>query len=160
LVTFYTVFVIELASRRVQILGSTHPDEAFMVQVARTLTMPDGEVRRVLTCDRDAKWSAAVRARLENAGLRVIQTPYRVPNANAYAERFVRSIEECLNRLIPIGERHLRRAVAEFVAHYHWERNHQGLGNELIDGQPGRGSGRVHRHLRLGGLLNYYERAA
>ena len=76
LVTIYTVFVIELASRRVQILGSTpHPDEAFMGQVARTLTMADGNVCRVLICDRDAKWSEAVRVRLQNAGLRVIQTP-------------------------------------------------------------------------------------
>jgi len=68
-----------------------------------------------------------VRAQLQDAGIRVVQTPYRAPNANAYAERFVRSIkEECLNRLIPLGERH-RQAVAEFVAHYHRERNHQGL---------------------------------
>jgi putative transposase len=82
LVTFYTVFVIDLASRRVRILGSTpHPDEAFMAQVTRTLTMADGEACRVLICDRDAKWSEAVRARLQDAGLRVIQTPYRAPNA-------------------------------------------------------------------------------
>lgn len=81
----------------------------------------------MLICDRDAKWSAAVRALLQDAGLRIIQTPYRAPNANASAERFVRSIkEEGLDRLIPFGERHFRRAVAEFVAHYHRERNHQG----------------------------------
>ena len=74
-----------------------------------------------------------MRARLEDAGIRVVQTPYRAPNANAHAERFVRSIkEECLNRLIPLGERHHRRAIVEFVAHYHRERNHQGLNNELI----------------------------
>jgi transposase InsO family protein len=92
----------------------------------------------------------------------VIQTPYRAPNANAYAERFVRSIkEECLDRLIPVGERHFRRAVVEFVAHYHRERNHQGLGNELIE-RPGsrRRVGRIRRCPRLGGLLNYYARAA
>jgi putative transposase len=102
-----------------------------------------------------------VRTRLQDAGLRVIQTPYRAPNANAYAERFVRSIkEECLNRLIPFGERHLR-LVASFVAHYHRERNHQGLDNELIDGQRSKGTiGRVDRHQRLGGVLNYYARAA
>jgi Integrase core domain len=84
------------------------------------------------------------------------------PNANASAERFVRSIkEECLKRVIPFGERHHRRAVAEFVAHYHRERNHQGLDNELIDGEPAKGRvGRVRRHQRLGGLLNYYARAA
>jgi transposase InsO family protein len=99
---------------------------------------------------------------LQDGGLRVIQTPYRAPNANAYAERFVRSIkQECLDRLIPLGERHFRRAVAEFVAHYHRERNHQGLGNELIE-RPHAESrvGRVRRSQRLGGLLNYYARAA
>jgi transposase InsO family protein len=103
-----------------------------------------------------------VRARLQDAGIRVVQTPYRAPNANVYAERFVRSIkEECLNRLIPFGEHHHRRAVAEFVAHYHHERNHQGLDNQLIEGQPAKPCvGRVSRHQRLGGLLNYYARAA
>ena len=66
-----------------------------------------------------------------------MQTPYRAPNANAYAERFVRSIsEECLDRLIPIGERHFRRAISEYVAHYHRERNHQGIANQLIEGAP------------------------
>ena len=83
-------------------------------------------------------------------------------HANAYAERFVRSIkDECLSRVIPFGERHLRRTIAEFIEHYHHERNHQGLGNELIDpGFPRRGTGCVRRRERLGGLLNYYYRAA
>ena len=163
LVTFYTVFVIELASRRVQILGSTpHPDDAFMTQVVRTLTMADQRCCRVLICDRDAKWSAAVRIRLHEAGIRVVQTPLQAPNANAYAERFVRSIkEECLDWMIPLGERHFRRALREFVDHYHGERNHQGVANQLIAGPPALGDGgRVHRRARLGGLLNYYERAA
>ena len=163
LVTFYTVFVIDLASRRVRSLGSTpHPDETFVRQIVRTLTLADSDECRVLICDRDAKWSWAVRAQLQDAGIRVVQTPYRAPNANAYAERFVRSIkEECLNRLIPLGERHHRQAVAEFVAHYHRERNHQGLDNELVDGHLAKGRvGRVRRQQRLGGLLNYYARAA
>jgi hypothetical protein len=84
------------------------------------------------------------------------------PNANTYAERFVRSIkEECLHRIIPIGGRHFRRAVAEYVAHYHLERNHQGLENVLIeDTRRRRRCGSVRRRRRLGGLLNYYERAA
>jgi hypothetical protein len=65
----------------------------------------------------------------------VVQTPFQAPNANAYAERFGRSIKhECLNRVIPLGDRHLRWTIAQFVAHYDEERNHQGLGNELIDG--------------------------
>ena len=132
LVTYYTVFVIDLASRRVQIIGSTpHPHEVFMRQVVRTLTAADHGLlvgQRVLICDRDAKWSALVRARLGEAGIRVVLTPYRAPNANAYAERFVRSIkDECLDRMIPLGERHLRQAITHNVAHYHRERNHQGL---------------------------------
>jgi transposase InsO family protein len=162
LVTFYTVFVIDLATRRVRVLGTTpHPDEAFMRQVVRTLSMADSERCRVLICDRDAKWSAMVRERLDEAGIRVVQTPYEAPNANAFAERFVRSIkEECLDRIIPIGEGHFRRAVSEFVAHYHRERNHQGLENALIEVAPVGGAGRVHRQSRLGGLLNFYRRAA
>ena len=97
-----------------------------------------------------------------DSGIRVVLTPVRAPNANAYAERFVRSInEECLDRMIPLGERHFRRAVREFVAHYHGERNHQGLQNRLITGAPAIDTfGRVRRRSRLGGLLNYYERAA
>jgi putative transposase len=167
LVTYYTLFVIDLASRRVQIVGSTpHPHDLFMHQVARTLTAADDGVlvhHGVLICDRDAKWSAPVRARLGEAGIRVVQTPFQAPNANAYAERFVRSIkQECLNRVIPLGERHLRRTMAEFVEHYHQERNHQGLENELIAGavSPVEGGHRIRRHQRLGGLLNYYVRAA
>jgi transposase InsO family protein len=92
----------------------------------------------------------------------VVQTPYRALNANAYAERFVRSIrDECLDRVMPFGESHLRRTLAEFVEHYHRERNHQGLGNELVDRVlPLRDVGGICRRQRLGGLLNYYYRAA
>ena len=166
LVTYYTVFVIDLASRRVHILGSTpHPDELFMRHVGRTLTMADDgllRAHRVLICDRDTKWSAAVRQLLTDSGIRVVQTPWRAPNANAYAERFVRSIkQECLDRVIPLGERHFRQTMSEYVAHYHHERNHQALGNELIEGMvPDRRQDRIRRRARLGGLLNYYEWAA
>jgi putative transposase len=92
----------------------------------------------------------------------VVLTPARAPNANAYAERFVRSIkEECLDRLIPIGERHFRHAVMEYVEHYHEERNHQGLDNGIITGPPViQMTSRVRCRPRLGGLLNFYARAA
>ena len=78
------------------------------------------------------------------------------------ATRLVRSIkQECLNRMIPFGERHFRRTIAEYVEHYHRERNHQGIENELIERAPGRDHvGRIRRRPRLGGLLNYYARAA
>jgi transposase InsO family protein len=166
LVTYSTVFVIDLASRRVQILGSTpHPEAMFMQQTMRTLTMAeDGAMRalHLLICDRDRKWSSDVRRQLQDVGIRVVLTPVQAPNANAHAERFVRSIkEECLDRLIPIGDRYFRRAVAEYVEHYHGERNHQGLDNRLISGRPvTQMTNRVRRRPRLGGLLNFYERAA
>ena len=99
---------------------------------------------------------------LEDAGVCIVQTPIQAPNANAYAERFVRSIrEECLDRVILFGERRLRHVIDEFVAHYHRERNHQGLGNELITPAPaGAGGTQVRCRDRLGGLLRYYHRAA
>ena len=121
-----------------------------------------GTPRSVLICDRDRKWSGPVLAFLRSAGVHVVQTPVRAPNCNAHAERFVRSIKfECLNRLIPLGERHLRRAIHEYVAHYHYERNHQGLDNELIVGVTSpRRTGTVRCAQRLGGLLNSDHRAA
>ena len=118
LVTYYTLFVIDLASRRVVLAGSTPwPHEVFMQQVVRSLTTTDESflvAHRVLICDRDGKWSYHIHERLGDAGIRVTQTPTRAPNANAHAERFVRSIKtECLDRIIPMGERHFRRALAE-----------------------------------------------
>jgi len=117
---------------------------------------------RLLICDRDPKWSGTVRAFREREGVRIVRIPVRAPNCNAYAERFVRSIkEECLHRVILLGDRHLRRTMAEFVAHYDAERNHQGLSNELI--QPRRRSdakGVVRRRQCMGGMPNYYFRAA
>ena len=109
LVTYYTLFVIELRSRRVHVACATrYPDEAFLVQVMRGLsnaidgTLSDGSV---LICDNDRKWSHAVLEFLEHEGIRIIRTPFRAPNCNTYAERFVRSInEECLDRVIPLGE--------------------------------------------------------
>ncbi len=90
LTTYYTLFVIDLASRRVQIVGSTpHPDGLFMRQVSRTLTATDGllSAHRVLICDRDRKWSEDVRQLLDDAGVHVVRTPFQAPNANAYAGR-------------------------------------------------------------------------
>jgi putative transposase len=85
------------------------------------------------------------------------------PNPNAYAERLVRSSKEsCLERIIFFGDESLRTALQNFVAHYHAERNHQGLGNQLISPEKGhlKNTGEVQRRQRLGGLLNYYYRAA
>ena len=104
------------------------------------------------------RWPSAVR------GVEPVMLPPRSANLNASAERFVLSIKsECLDRLIPLGERHLRRAIDEYAAHYHLERPHQGLGNRMIAGPPLRshsGDGPVHRFDRLGGLLHSYRREA
>jgi putative transposase len=166
LVTYYTLFVIDLRSRRVHIVGSTpNPHAAFMAQAARRLTdAVDGFLvdHRVLVCDRDGKWTEGFRAIIEGSGMRIVLTPSQGPNANAYAERFVRSVRaECLDRLILFGERRLIRVLDEFVAHYHGERNHQGLGNDLITPEPRPLAGtHVRCRERLGGLLRYYHRAA
>jgi putative transposase len=104
-----------------------------------------------------------VRGQLREAGIDVVRRLFHAPNANAHAERFVRSIKhECLNQLIPLGAHHFRRTIAEFVEHYHRERNHQGLANELIEGMPTvmDSRARIRCRQRLGGLLNYYSRAA
>jgi putative transposase len=99
---------------------------------------------------------------LRTTGIQVIRLPPRSPNLNAFAERYVRSVkEECLSKLIPIGQGMLRRALQAYVAHYHLERNHQGL-DALITPRPaeGRQNGPITRRPRLGGILNYYERLA
>ena len=112
--------------------------------------------------DRDRKWTDGFRRIVQDAGGKIVRTPVQAPKANAYAERFVRSIQgECLDRLILFGERRLLRALDEFVAHYHGERNHQGLGNELITpATTAAGGTQVRCRDRLGGLLRYYHRAA
>jgi transposase InsO family protein len=100
---------------------------------------------------------------LESAGVRSVKLPPRSPNLNAHAERFVRSIKEsCLDRMIFFGEASLRTAVQNFLAHYHAERNHQGLSNRLICPDPAHlaASGAIQRRQRLGGMLNYYYRDA
>jgi transposase InsO family protein len=166
LITYYTLFVIDLRSRRVHVAGSTPtPDAGFMAQAARRLTdAVDGFLvgHGVLICDRDSKWIEGFRRILQDTGVRIVLTPVQAPNANAYAERFVRSIrEECLDRLVLFGERRLLRTLDEFVAHYHGERNHQGLGNELIMPETYAFQGtHVRCRERLGGLLRYYHRAA
>jgi putative transposase len=115
LITYYTLFVIDLRSRRVHVAGSTPtPDASFMAQAARRLTdAVDGFLadHRILICDRDAKWTRGFCRIVQGAGVRMVLTPVQAPNANAYAERFVRSIrEECLDHLIFFGERRLLRS--------------------------------------------------
>jgi putative transposase len=116
----------------------------------------------MLLCDRDPKWSRGVERCLGAAGVRVVRTPPGAPNCDADAARFDRMVkEECLDLIVPLGERHLRRTLHEFAMHYHRERNHQGLANELIDGHPAEQTrGAIRRRQRVGGILSYYYRSA
>jgi putative transposase len=167
LVRHLVLFVIDLQTRTVEISGIVRqPDGDWMKQVARNLTdAGEGFLRdaRYLIHDRDSLFSRDFCGILRGAGVEIVRLPARSPNLNAYAERFVRSIKsECLAKIIPLGENHLRLLVSEFVEHYHLERNHQGLGNQLIErsrGQPP-DVGRVKRRERLGGVLNFYYREA
>ena len=164
LVTHYVLFVINLADRAVQVLGlTTNPNEAWMLQMTRNaFDCEHGSLcdMRYLIVDRDTKYSHCFRQLASSQGIDVIRLPPRSPNLNAYAERFVRSVkEECLKRMIFLGQASLRRTLSEYVIHYHHERDHQGLNNRLIrpnTADPG-SRGAVRRRRRLGGMLNYYE---
>jgi putative transposase len=166
LVTHYVLFFIDTTSRAVKIAGITpHPDSRWMTQIARNLTdLNDGFLRgkRYLILDRDSKYCDAFRRVLVREGIQVIRLPPHSPNLNAFAERFVRSIkEECLSRMIFFGQASLQHAIRQFIAHYHTERNHQGLENRLL--QPVSTALLHHpiqRRQRLGGILSYYHRAA
>lgn len=166
LVTFYTLFVIDLRSRSVHLCGTTiSPDAQWMRQVARQLVdAADGFALRKthLIIDRDTKYAEGFRELLESAGVEIVLCPPRVPQCNAYAERFVRSIkEECLDRLVFLSEGHLRKTISIFMGHYRLRRNHQGIENKLIEPPASlHKAGRIRCQKELGGMLNYYYREA
>lgn len=169
LVTYYVLFFIEVGSRRVHLAGITpQPDEGWMMQVARNVTMAGLgflEGKRYLVHDRDSKFSAAFRATIRSGGVRSVRLPARSPNLNAFAERWVRSVkEECVEKMILFGEVSLRRAVEQYVAHYNRERNHRGRSNGIIlpkaEDRVGAHAGRLRCRDRIGGLLKFYHRTA
>ena len=167
LVTYYVLFFIHLESRKVDIAGITvHPNEPWMQQMARNVTMEGcGALQdcRYLLHDRDTKYTISFRAIIESGQVKTLLLPARSPNLNAYAERWVRSVkEECLSKIILFGERSLRRALSEYVEHYHAERNHQGKSNVLLFPRASgiRPVGPVRCRERLGGLLRYYHQEA
>jgi transposase InsO family protein len=166
LVTYYVLFFIHLESRRVDIAGITvRPDELWMKQMARNVTMEGcGALRdcRYLLYDRDSKYTQSFRAIIASGRVEPLVLPARSPNLNAYAERWVKSVkEECLCKVILFGERSLRRALNEYVEHFHAERNHQGKGNVLLfPRRVNTRRGHVQCRERLGGLLRYYHQEA
>lgn len=164
---FLVLFFIDLSTRRVEIAGvSSTANGLWMTQIARNLTdNVDGLLtgKRYLIHDRDPLFTAEFLHMIADSGVKSVKMPPRSPNLNAHAERFVRTIKEsCLERMILFGENSLRKAIAEFLTHYHFERNHQGLGNRLIGPLPTElnMTGTLQRRQRLGGMLNYYYRRA
>ena len=167
LTRFIVLFLIDLSSRKVEITGiARQANGLWMSQVGRNLSdAADGFLvgKRYLIHDRDPLFTAEFLETLEASGVKSVKLPPRAPNLNAHAERFVRTIKEsCLERLILFGECSLRKAIHDFVMHYHHERNHQGLDNRLIMQEECQASrtGAIQRRQRLGGMLNYYYRQA
>ena len=167
LVTYYVLFVMHVvATRRVHIAGVTpFPNEPWMMQVARNLTMADVGFlvdHRYLIHDRDGKYCPAFDTTLQDGGVTPVRLPPRSPNLNPHAERWIRSVkDECLSKLILFGEPALRAALRAYVDHFHGERNHQGKDNLLLfPTEAIHSTGSVRCHERLGGLLKFYHRTA
>ncbi|MBM3747952.1 MAG: transposase family protein [Acidobacteria bacterium] len=159
------LFFLQLETRRITLAGITrHPTAEWMVQMSRNAVDEEtGHLggQRHLLHDRETKFCPAYRNVLRSAGVRPVVLPPQSPNLNAFAERWVRSIkQECLSKLILFGEASLRRALTEYIAHFHLERNHQGKQNRLLfpTRTPSRSGVRTRLRCdeRLGGLLKYY----
>ena len=164
---YLVLFFLDLSTRKVEIAGiASTANGLWMSQIGRRVTdVVDGILygKRYLIHDRDPLFTAEFLSLLAGVGIESVKLPPRSPNLNAHAERFVRSIKEsCLDRLILFGEGSLRKTISEFVMHYQTERPHQGLENRLLHPEPSHlgNTGVVQRRERLGGMLNYYYRAA
>ena len=168
----HVLFVMELGTRRVHVLGATtSPTGQWVAQQARNLLMEldDREQRfRFLVRDRDAKFTLVFDSVFAAVGIHVVKTPVQAPRANAYAERFVGTVRrECLDRMLIVGRRHLQIVLARYVAHYNAHRPHRSLGQRPpdprlrpVDGVASLPLGEVRRRRILGGLIDEYEQAA
>ena len=161
----YVLFFIELESRYVHLAGcTTNPTGGWVTQQARNLSISGVfERMRFLIHDRDSKFTSAFDEVFRSEGIKVIHTPIRAPQANAFAERFVRIRGECLDWLLILSRRHLERVLRIYLAHYNNERPHRGLAllppeSADIARQPT--AGEIERRDRLGGLIHEYHRAA
>ena len=156
-VRYHVLVVMDLMTRRVEIAGITCAPNLTDIDDGFLLGM------RHLVLDRDPVFMAAFRKLLMDSGVKVIRLPARSPNLKGYVERFVLSIKsECLDRIVPLGENHLRWGVRQYVLHYHAERPHQGLDGALLEGgeRTDSAEGEVRCRDRVGGMLRFYYRKA
>jgi putative transposase len=166
--TLYVLFAIEVGSRRVHVLGVTpNPDSAWVTQQARNLAVGE-RLRgiRVVIRDRDAKYFGAFDEVFRSEGVNIVKTPIRAPRANAFAERWVRTVRTgCLDRMLVLGRRHLEQVLRTYIAHYNGRRPHRGLDLKTPeprpDPAPWSAEGvRVRTRDVLGGLIHEYDLAA
>ena len=163
---YYVLFFIAHASLRVWLAGcSSNPTGPWVTQQARNLGLDRaGRGLRFLVRDRDGKYSGAFDELFRSASIRIVKTPVRAPQANTIAERFVRTVRsECLDWLLILNRRHLERVLRIYVEHYNTSRPHRALKLRPPQSQPpppAAAIGEIHRHDRLGGLIQEYYRAA
>jgi putative transposase len=171
LTRIYVLFLMEVDTRRVHVLGATtNPTGVCVAQRARNLMMELGERAkqlRFLIRDRDTKYTAVFDQVLTEEGIKIVRTPPRAPRANAHAERWVRTVRrECLDRILIYDARHLLTTLTEYVAHYNEHRPHQGRAQRppALETLPAavtdRTTARVRRRKVLNGLINEYSQAA
>jgi transposase InsO family protein len=168
--TLHVLFFIDLYTRKVLIGGVTDgaANAVWCAQIARNLSEArENKVNQIkyLVHDRDKRFCAVFDEVFRAEGINILRTPWRAPRANAYAERFIRTVRtECLDRLLILNEKHLASVLATYVEHYNTERPHRGCGLAPPDGEnvvtPITASDRVKRRDRLGGLIHEYHRTA
>ena len=163
--TLYVFFIIELGTRRVHLAGiTTNPDSDWVVQQARQFVweLEDNEATfRFLIRDRDSKFTDKFDTVFQSEGIHVIPIPVRAPNANAYAERWVRTVrEECLDHILVLNEGHLQRTLTTYIDYYETARPHQGLNQQMpVPSPQPHHSWPVQKRQVLGGIINNYYRA-
>ncbi len=162
--TIYVLFFIELGTRRVHFAEiTTNPNEIWITQQARQMVwelQDNDRSLRFLIHDNDRKFSKSFDAVFESEGLHVIRTPFQAPNANAYAERWVRTIrEECLDNILILNRKHLHRVLIEYTEFYNASRPHQGIAQQTPIPYPASSHGVIRKRKILGGIINDYFRA-